>query len=153
MAEHLIPRAPTTAALLAALRAKFLPILVGDGAVPLTAGGVSAKAPYAVLLPLWSNLSGPPYGQDRHADAEWVYQLSLYGLRGDQIEGMRDKAFGVVLGKTGTGYTVDLDTDEVKIMERDLKEDNGVGEPSGSVLPLDLRFSLHATPADALVDD
>lgn len=149
--DHLLPRAPTTAKLLAALRERFAPILVGDAAVPLLPDKTPARAPYAVLVPLWSVLDGPPFGNARHSDAQWVYQLSLYGLRGDQLEGMRDKAFSVVLGKDDAGYRHDLDTldgeEPTKITERALDDDAGIGEPSGSVLPLDLRFRLFATPA------
>lgn len=148
---HILPRAPTTKKLHDALKAAFGPIPVGLSAIPQTPPGVSARAPYAILYPLWANLDGPPWGQDRHADAEWCYQLTCYAERGDQLEGMRDKAFAVFLGKADDGYTHDLDTASAKIMERDLKEDAGIGEAVGSIIPSELRFGLHATPADAVV--
>lgn len=151
MAQHILPRAPTSKKLLTALRSAFGPIPVGDAAaarVGNAANGAVAPLPYAVLLPLWSNLDGPAWSQDRHADAEWIYQIDLYAERGDQLEGMRDKAFAAVLGKTETGYATDLNTDDAKIIERSLADDTGVGDPVGSTLPSQLRFRLHATPAD-----
>lgn len=146
MPNHVLPRSPTTTKLREALSGAFSPILVGLGSIPLTAAKVSATPPYVILLPLWTNLSGPAWGQDRHADAEWIYQVDLYGTRADQLEGMRDKVLGVVLGKTAAGWAHDLDTPAAKIIDRDLAEDDGIGEPVGSTLPSQLRFRISATP-------
>lgn len=152
--QHILPRSGTTTALHNALKAAFAPIPVGLAAIPRVGNaltGTVATAPYVVLVPLWSNLSGPAYGQDRHADAEWIYQLDAYGVRGDQVEGMRDKALAVFLGKTANGYAVDLSTADVKVTERELREDLGIGEPVGSVIPSQFRFAVLATPnRDAL---
>lgn len=156
MPHHILPRSPTTTRLLAVLRAAFGPIPFGLGAIPRVGNAVAgeiASPPYGILLPLWSNLSGPQWGQDRHADVEWIYQVDLYAGRTDQLEGMRDKAFAAVLGKTATGWLHDLDTEPAKIMERELREDDGIGAALGSTLPSQLRFGLLATPADALVDE
>jgi hypothetical protein len=156
MPNHVLPRAATTTRLHDALKAAFGPIPFGLGSIPRVgnvATAALATAPYGILLPLWSNLSGPAWGQDRHADVEWIYQVDLYSVRVDQLEGMRDKAFATILGKTATGWLHDLDTPAAHIMERELREDDGIDAAIGSTLPSQLRFALLATPADALVDD
>lgn len=153
MPNHILPRSPTTTRLHDALKAAFAPsILVGLGAIPALPDKTLASPPYVILLPLWANnVAGPPWGQDRHADVEWIYQVDHYGLRVDQLEGMRDKTLAAVLGKTDTGWSRDLDTPAAKIMERELAEDDGIGAAVGSTLPSQLRFRLFATPADAVV--
>ena len=86
MAQHILPRAPTTAKLHTALKQKFGAIPVGVSSIPRvnnTATGLLASPPYVILYPLWSTLSGPAWGQDRHADAEWCYQISMFGGAAD----------------------------------------------------------------------
>jgi hypothetical protein len=151
MANHILKRQPTTMKLQSVLdEALGADYAVGLSAAPRveTSPGTltAASPPYVILYPLWVNLSGPAFGADRHADAEWTYQVTGMALRGDQLEWVRDRVLEVVLGKDDDGrYVHDLDTPGVKITERDLKEDSGIGEAVGSVLPTDIRFGLFAT--------
>lgn len=153
MAQHILDRAPTTTKLRDALREAFGVIPVEVSRTPTKAGTepgtvVAVSPPYVVLTPLWATLSGPAFGAERHADAEWVYQIDLAAARGDQLEGMRDRALAVVLDTTDDGsYVHDLDTEGAKIAERELADDNGVAEAVGSTLPSQLRVRLFATPA------
>lgn len=149
MPNHILPRLGTSRRL-----QTVLDVALGDGiavglaAIPMV-DGVPLPAPHGVLLPLWANeLTGPPFGDEIHADVEWVYQVTLAATRGDQIEAMRDRVIGAVLGRVDGAYVNDLDTAGVKIIRRDLTEDNGIGDPIGSVIPSDFRFTLAATPAD-----
>lgn len=153
MAQHILPRAPTTEKFRQALVARFGAIPVEVSRVPTKPGEapgttVPVSPPYVVLTPLWATLDGPPFGAERHADAAWVYQLDLYAQRGDQLEGMRDRALQVALGTDDAGgYTTDLDTEEAKVTGRELAEDNGVDEAVGSTIPSMFRVRLFATPA------
>lgn len=111
---------------------------------------VNHAVPYFIVYPLTAGLSGPPFGAGRHDDVEWLYQVSAYSERGDQLEWMRDKALEVFLGKAPDGtWLHDLAVPGMKIMERNLAEDSGIGESAGGIIPSDLRFSLLVTPAGA----
>jgi hypothetical protein len=157
-----LPRAATSLKVRDALVAKLDPIPVELGHVPMTQqviGGVATLVPvtappFAVLIPLWAaDTDDGGWGPRRHQNSKsWVYQVSLYGQRADQLEGMRDKVMEVFLGvDDATGlYVHDLDVARVKIMERELAEDNGQSEPLGSVLPSELRFRLFPTAADTV---
>jgi hypothetical protein len=148
MAKRILNRAPTTERLRAALDDGFgTAVAVGLITVPLVSGA-TPTGPYGILMPLWTELSGPEYGSDRQADAKWTYQLNLYGQRGDQMEALRDRALEVVLGKAavGTAFETSLDVAGCKITGRELVDDNGVGDAVNGLLPSELRFALWATP-------
>lgn len=129
---------------------------VGLSAVPQVPGAtpntwVPVSLPYVILYPLWTKPSGPPFGANRHDDAEWTYQVTCLALRGDQLEWVRDRVIAAFLATNPDGsYVHDLAGDGVKIMERAMADDTGSGEaaPGVSALPSDLRFRLHVTPAD-----
>lgn len=111
-------------------------------------GYADLDPPYAILYPLWQTLDGPPFGGMRHADAWWTYQVSLFALRGDQLEVMRDKVVEVIFGKTESGdeWATSLDTAGVKIVDREDSDDTGGEEPVAGVFPSSLRFRIKATP-------
>lgn len=153
MPLHLLPRLPTTLQILAALRdalGETMP--VGLSTIPRAGNantGPTATPPFAILNPLWAVVEGPEWDVDRHADAQWVYQLDLQGARGDQVEGMRDRAASVFLGKAvGGEHLYDLAGPGVQITARDLDDDQGLAPPTTAGITSTMRFRLWCTPAD-----
>lgn len=108
---------------------------------------VAAKAPYQVLWPLWTNTSGPPL-HDADADSEWIYQLSLYSVKGDQLEWMQDRAKRIIVGRNPDGsWLFPLEVAGMKVMERALGEDIGADPSAGEgLLSAVLRFGIKVTP-------
>ena len=148
---YVLPRYPMTKKIHADLGAA-LGIPVGLNAVPKVSDGSGglelAKAPYAIVYSLWRNLSGPMFGAAQ-VDAEWVYQVTLYGERGDQLELLMDKVFAFFIGKTDGHWTHPLDVDGLAVMDRVFKEDTGVdtGDPTSGTLDAVARFGILVTPA------
>lgn len=144
-----LPRKPTTDLLLDVLKAA-VPMPVGLGAVPRDSGGTSLAAPFYILHPLWVTFDDAGWGERRHDDVTWVYQVDVVSRRADQREWMRDRMFEVILGKVDGGWLAELDTDTeagragVRIIGREVTDDD-VPQPAGGVFSSLTRFAFRAT--------
>jgi hypothetical protein len=109
---------------------------------------VGVDAPYVILYPLWTNTSGTWSQPD--ADAEWLYQASMFGKRWDQNEWMRDRLVSWIFSRTPDGqFRNALEVEGMRVMDRSIRDDTGYAPdnavPSG-IIQSDLRFSLKVTP-------
>ena len=147
MEVTVLPRLPFTRALHEWLGQRFTAgtevYPIGWGAVPRKDTGEQYVAPYAILYSLWSEVAGPPLGRLAAADATWVYQLTMAGKRGDQVEWMRDRLTDALLARTATGWKHPIVVPGLTIMSREISDDAG-GEVSE--LQLDVRFNFKVTP-------
>lgn len=167
MAEvTILPRLPMTKRLLAVLREQTgkpweISTVPRKPDPQKPAELIGEAPPYGILYPMWERPdedTGPPLTAP-NADPSWVYQASYYSIRGDQLEWLRDRVYAVLLGRDSDGkflHSLDLDAvtagpdgdhhPGIYVMDRELVEEQGMPNPTGTLLEASVRVALKVTP-------
>lgn len=137
-----VGHAPTTSALLIALRSTGFPVGEHEAPVP-----TPTDKPYAILYVIGGGFAfGPPL-VDHTQNAGLVYQVTTIGQRRDQVEKCADRMRQAVLGRSGTGaYSTAITPVGLKVIDRDLDSFAGLDKVD-EIWSSSERYRLTVTPA------
>lgn len=113
---------------------------------PLDENGSQAEYPYIVIYPI---IGGGYSGADfcgGTEDAEWHYQITVYGERDDQVELAHDKAREALIGRDEFNrYSYDLPYSPGKVTLRSPVGPTGRLVREGQVFKTDEDYSIRVT--------
>lgn len=122
---------------------------VGLARLPMTPASpepVPAKPPYSILWSIPGTTYGGPWN-DAHADAAWMYQVTVVAERADQAEWLMDRVRKVMVGRASDGaWQHPLNVPGMYVMDRRHVADAG-GDSEGSIVSLVERYALSVTPS------
>lgn len=139
----IVERRPITSAL-AAFLALETGKPVGQGTVPLTAAGIPAEPPYAIVYPLTGGDTWGPTYDGPEEGADLPYQVTSVGLRLDQAEWMADRVRQAMLRRLNGALAAQLAVPGVNVLDRALSGFGGA-DREGDVVSIPDSFIVRVT--------
>lgn len=109
------------------------------------ATGERASYPYIVIYPIpGGSLSGPPFcGQVQ--DATFVYQITVFGQRDDQVDTVLDDVRAIITERQDGSYVHDMPVAGMKVTLRDSVGSTGRLDRDGQIFRSEEDFNISVT--------